>query len=43
MFRDGIEENTDLEVHGDQSATVDRWMFHLHVRVVLMLKIQLYR
>jgi hypothetical protein len=43
VFRDGIEENVDLQVHVGRSVYVDRSMFHLYVRDVLIPNIQLYR
>jgi hypothetical protein len=43
VFRDGIEENVDLQVHVGWSAYVDRPLFHLYVCHVLIPNIQLDR
>jgi hypothetical protein len=43
MFRDGIEENVDLQVYIGQSAIVDRPTFRSYVPDVLIPNIQLYR
>jgi hypothetical protein len=43
VFRDGVEENISLEVHGGRSASVDSIIFHDCLRDVLIPRIEDFR